>query len=54
MPHPHLDPTELRIQKLERLVLHMSKFVAGHALPNPMGAEVAALIAELRERHPDV
>lgn len=56
-PHGGLNmPSEsMRLWQLERLVLLMTKMAP---LPadgiTPSSAELAAIVAELRQRHPDV
>lgn len=47
-------PLELRVWQLERLVLFMSKFITAGGPRSPEEHGIAAIIEELKKRHPDV
>lgn len=54
LPMPHVIDGSARIAALERLVLAMTKLVPGDALHSPAGPQIAAVIEDLKRRHPDV
>ena len=47
-------PLELRVWQLERLVLFMSKFITAGGPGSPEEHAIAAVIEDLKKRHPDV
>ena len=53
MPPP-MPSDAMRLHQLERLVLSMSKTVVGPPEGFPEDMEIAAIIRDLRQRHPDV